>query len=122
MDKSTTDSIKAATLTPDDTPDPLKVPLLHRFALTLFMATDSHLQRNKNNETNVTEFLETSGIIDTQIPHYLAAIKAFDKDADLKDRLEKIGPLLKSVLGGNFYPTNPCPGIDDSIKILQKLQ
>src|ERR1700756_1233360 len=102
----------------NDAPDPMKVPLPHRFALTMFMATQSHLQQIKNNDTLLIPFLEEAltlaGIPVTQVPHYRAAIKKFDSDATLKTALEKLGPMLKSVMG-QFYPTNPCPNEAASI-------
>jgi hypothetical protein len=110
----------------DDVPDPMKVPLPHRFALTMFMATQSRLQQIKNNDGPLTTFLQKSlkaaGIPDSQIPHYKAAIKKFDSDATLKKALEDLGPMLVKVMGGQFYPTDPCPNEDASVQVMSQLK
>ena len=102
--------------------DPNAVPILHKYALTLLMATPSHLRTIKDNDQLLQKFLEKDCEIDPlQIPNYKAAIQDFDKDQTLSQQLKDTGDLLLQVLG-TFYPQPPCPKKADAASIMKGLK
>jgi len=96
------------------------IPTLQRYALTLLMATPSHLRTIKDNDQLLGPFLTKSGVSAAQLLEFKTAIHNFDKDPTLSTKLQQIGDLLIDVLG-SFYPTPPCPNEEDAAAIIKQL-
>jgi hypothetical protein len=96
------------------------IPHLHPFALTLLLATPSHLNDIKQDDAKIQKFLSDSNIKPEKQAPYLDFIHAVTNDSAF---LTQLGQLHQTLFDkwSVFYPTSPCPRQNDSIDILTRL-